>query len=98
MLSNLISNAQQHGRGVQVQLDGSEVHVLDQGEGIPDEYKEQVFQPFFRLDSSRSSVTGGSGLGLAIVLQLCQAHGWRVRIEDPPGGGTDVVVSLAPAR
>ena len=58
--------------------------------------KEQVFQPFFRLDSSRSSVTGGSGLGLAIVMQLCQAHGWRVRIEDPPGGGTDVVVSLDP--
>lgn len=96
VLTNLISNAQQHGEGVSVQLDGSEVHVLDQGAGIPDEYKEQVFQPFFRLDSSRSSVTGGSGLGLAIVMQLCQAHGWRVRIEDPPGGGTDVVVSLAP--
>ena len=49
----------------------------------------------YRLDSSRSIATGGSGLGLAIVLQLCQAHGWRVRIEDPPGGGTDVIVSLA---
>ncbi|TNF87141.1 MAG: HAMP domain-containing protein [Gammaproteobacteria bacterium] len=96
VLTNLISNAQQHGEGVSVQLDGSEVHVLDKGCGIPDEYKEQVFQPFFRLDSSRSSVTGGSGLGLAIVMQLCHAHGWRVRIEDPPGGGTDVVVSLAP--
>ena len=96
VLSNLISNAEQHGEGVSVQLDGSEIHVLDRGAGIPDEYKEQVFQPFFRLDSSRSSVTGGSGLGLAIVMQLCQAHGWRVRIEDPPGGGTDVVVSLAP--
>jgi two-component system osmolarity sensor histidine kinase EnvZ len=97
VLTNLISNAQQHGDGVQVQLDGTNVHVIDHGGGIPDEYKEQVFQPFFRLDSSRSSVTGGSGLGLAIVMQLCQAHGWRVRIEDPPGGGTDVVVSLAPA-
>ncbi len=96
VLSNLISNAQQHGEGVSVRLDGTEVHVVDHGAGIPDEFKEQVFQPFFRLDSSRSSVTGGSGLGLAIVMQLCQAHGWRVRIEDPPGGGTDVVVSLAP--
>ncbi len=96
VLNNLISNAQQHGEGVSVRLDGSEIHVLDHGAGIPDEYKEQVFQPFFRLDSSRSSVTGGSGLGLAIVMQLCQAHGWRVRIEDPPGGGTDVVVSLTP--
>lgn len=96
VLSNLISNAQQHGEGVSVRLDGTEIHVLDKGAGIPDEYKEQVFQPFFRLDSSRSSVTGGSGLGLAIVMQLCQAHGWRVRIEDPPGGGTDVIVSLQP--
>jgi two-component system osmolarity sensor histidine kinase EnvZ len=97
VLTNLISNAQQHGDGVAVRLEGTDVHVIDHGPGIPDEHKEQVFQPFFRLDSSRSSVTGGSGLGLAIVLQLCQAHGWRVRIEDPPGGGTDVVVSLAPA-
>lgn len=97
VLTNLISNAQQHGSGVHVRLEGTEVHVIDHGDGIPDEYKEQVFQPFFRLDSSRSVVTGGSGLGLAIVMQLCQAHGWRVRIEDPPGGGTDVVVSLAPA-
>lgn len=95
VLTNLISNAQQHGEGVRVRLEGNEVHVLDQGAGIPDEYKEQVFQPFFRLDSSRSSVTGGSGLGLAIVLQLCQAHGWRVRIEDPAEGGTDVIVTLA---
>ncbi len=96
VLSNLISNAQQHGEGVSVRLDGSEIHVLDHGAGIPDEYKEQVFQPFFRLDSSRSSVTGGSGLGLAIVMQLCQAHGWRVSIQDPAGGGTDVIVSLDP--
>ncbi len=95
VLTNLISNAQQHGDGVRVRLEGTDVHVVDSGPGIPDEYKEQVFQPFFRLDTSRSSVTGGSGLGLAIVLQLCQAHGWRVRVEDPPGGGTDVIVSLA---
>ena len=94
VLTNLISNAQQHGDQVRVRLAGTEIHVTDSGPGIPDEFKEQVFQPFFRLDSSRSSVTGGSGLGLAIVKQLCLAHGWRVRIEDPPGGGTDVIVSL----
>jgi two-component system osmolarity sensor histidine kinase EnvZ len=95
VLTNLISNAQQHGDGVRVRLDGTDIHVVDSGPGIPDEFKERVFQPFFRLDSSRSSVTGGSGLGLAIVQQLCQAHGWRVRIEDPPDNGTDVIVSLA---
>jgi two-component system osmolarity sensor histidine kinase EnvZ len=94
VLQNLISNAEQHGDSVRVELRGREVHVIDSGPGIPDEYKLKVFQPFFRLDRSRSVATGGSGLGLAIVQQLCQAHGWRVRIEDAPGGGTDVVLSL----
>lgn len=97
VLTNLISNADQHGGSVRVWLDGRDIHVIDSGPGIPDEFKEQVFQPFFRLDNSRSSVTGGSGLGLAIVQQLCQAHGWRVRIEDSVGQGTDVVVSLPSA-
>ena len=92
VLTNLISNAQQHADRVRVRVDGADIHVTDSGPGIPDEFKVQVFQPFFRLDSSRSSVTGGSGLGLAIVMQLCQAHGWRVRIEDSPGTGADVVV------
>lgn len=96
VLLNLVGNAQQHGGAVRVTLEGTDIHVIDDGPGIPDEFKDQVFQPFFRLDSSRSSVTGGSGLGLAIVQQLCQAQGWRVRIVDGPGGGTDVIVSLQP--
>ncbi len=95
VLLNLISNAEQHGEAVRVQVADREVHVIDSGPGIPDEYKEQVFQPFFRLDRSRSVATGGSGLGLAIVMQLCQAHGWRVRVEDVRSGGTDVVLTLA---
>ena len=94
VLVNLVSNAQQHGEQVRVELRGTDVHVMDSGPGIPEEYREQVFQPFFRLDRSRSVVTGGSGLGLAIVQQLCQAHGWRVAIHDGPDGGTDVCVSL----
>lgn len=94
VLSNLIGNAELHGSDVRIRLEGRDIHVMDSGPGIPDEFKEQVFQPFFRMDSSRSVTTGGSGLGLAIVLQLCQAHGWRVRIVDTPQGGTDVVVSV----
>jgi len=91
---NLINNAQQHGDSVRVSIRGREVHVIDSGPGIPDDYKERVFQPFFRLDSSRSVATGGSGLGLAIVQQLCQAQGWRARIEDAQGGGAEVILSL----
>lgn len=94
VLLNLINNAEQHGDAVRVTMRGREVHIIDSGPGIPDDYKEQVFQPFFRLDSSRSVATGGSGLGLAIVQQLCQAQGWRVRIDDAEGGGTDVILSL----
>jgi len=71
-----------------------EIHVSDGGPGIPTEYREQVFQPFFRLDRSRSQATGGSGLGLAIVHQLCQAHGWRIEVRDCVGGGADLVLSL----
>ena len=96
VLSNLISNAQQHGNHVQIFLDNSNIRVVDDGPGIAEEYREKVFQPFFRLDTSRSRATGGSGLGLAIVQQLCQAHGWRVTIDGGQNGGTEVVVELDP--
>ncbi len=92
VLVNLIVNAQQHGEGVRVMVADREIHVVDIGPGIPREFREKVFQPFFRLDRSRSTATGGSGLGLAIVQQLCQVHGWRVNILEGPSGGTDVRV------
>ncbi len=94
VIVNLVSNGLQHGDDVRVRLHGRQIHVIDSGPGIPESERDQVFQPFFRLDSSRSFATGGSGLGLAIVQQLCQAHGWRVAIQSAPDGGTDVVVTL----
>lgn len=94
ILVNLVNNGLQHGDDVRVVLRGREIHVMDSGSGIPEGAREEVFQPFFRLDHSRNVSTGGSGLGLAIVQQLCQAQGWRVRIQEVPGGGADVVVSL----
>ena len=86
VLINLISNGFKHGTNVKVRLRADKLYVIDDGPGIPDEFREKVFQPFFRLDESRSSLTGGSGLGLAIVQQLCQAHGWRIGIEDGEAG------------
>ena len=94
VLTNLISNARRYGKDVRVRLQGREIHVLDSGPGIPMEHREAVFQPFFRLDSSRSAATGGSGLGLAIVHQLCQTHGWRITIGTARGGGTDVCLAI----
>ncbi|MEQ8858568.1 MAG: ATP-binding protein [Pseudomonadales bacterium] len=94
VLVNLVNNGMQHGDNVRVVLRGRDIHVMDSGPGIPEQAREQVFQPFYRLDSSRNVNTGGSGLGLAIVHQLCQAQGWRVKIQEAPEGGADVVVSL----
>ena len=94
VLTNLLTNARQHGGDVRVRVQGREIHVLDSGPGIPPEHREAVFQPFFRLDSSRSAATGGSGLGLAIVRQLCQTHGWRIEIGSGPDGGTDVCLAV----
>ena len=101
VLANLVANALQHAGNVRVVvMAGSRVavHVIDHGPGIPREERERVFQPFYRLDSSRSPETGGSGLGLAITQQLCQAHGWRVSLLDAPGGGTDACVSFPSSR
>jgi two-component system osmolarity sensor histidine kinase EnvZ len=98
VLTNLISNAQQHAEGacvvVEVNMDIT-VHVVDRGPGIPKKDREKVLQPFYRLERSRSQRTGGSGLGLAIVSSLCQAHGWRVKIDASEAGGTDAWVSIA---
>lgn len=97
VLLNLVSNGIRHGGDVEVALTPNAVYVEDNGPGIPREYRDKVFQPFFRLDTSRSASTGGSGLGLAIVAQLCQAHGWEVTIDDPPGGGTRMCFRYADA-
>lgn len=94
ILSNLVDNAIRYGNGQPVDIeydvgDGMvEIRVLDRGPGIPEAEREAVFQPFRRLDPSRSSRTGGSGLGLAIVRQIAQANDWSVTLDARPGGGT----------
>jgi len=94
VIANVVGNGLQHAEAVRVHIDGRQIHVIDSGPGIPPDAREAVFQPFFRLDSSRNVSTGGSGLGLAIVRQLCQAQGWQIAIQDAPGGGTDFVIAL----
>jgi len=98
VLQNLIANARAHGHSVpHVRVDAGRdvvIHVIDRGPGIPATSRDAVFQPFHRLEKSRSAATGGSGLGLAIVQQLCQTHGWHIAIQDAVPQGTDVVVTL----
>lgn len=103
IVSNLLENAIRYGNGKPIDIDcrcdrGSlTLRILDQGPGIPAEQREAVFQPFFRLEKSRSSVTGGSGLGLAIVRQLANTNGWTVNLQARPGGGTcaELVIPIA---
>lgn len=96
VLENLIDNALRYGGGLAVEVCCAHtdteicIQVLDRGAGIPAEESEAVFQPFYRMEHSRSRSTGGSGLGLAIVQHLCDANGWRVQLSSRSGGGTEV--------
>ena len=62
--------------------------VVDTGSGIPGELRERVFEPFFRVDKSRSRELGGVGLGLALVHEIVKAHDGSISIKDNPSGGT----------
>ena len=89
---NLLVNAQRHAKTrVEVTIsekpDGFVVDVHDDGEGIPDEDKTHIFQPFTRVDSSRNRRSGGYGLGLAIVHQIMLWHEGEISVHDSPLGG-----------
>ena len=62
--------------------------VADTGNGIPKDLRERVFEPFFRLDKSRSRELGGVGLGLALVHEIVRVHDGTIQVKDNPAGGT----------
>ena len=90
-LTNLIGNAQRHARSIWIaaapQDDGVEVTIDDDGPGIPPDKREDVFRPFFRLDTSRNPETGGIGLGLTIARDVVRGHGGDLALLDSPHGG-----------
>ena len=100
ILCNLLDNALRYGGGSPITLDcrctqaGSVITVSDLGPGIPESEREEVFQPFYRLEPSRNQDTGGSGLGLAIVRQLARAYGWEVTLQSNLPRGTRATVTL----
>lgn len=99
IVTNLVDNAILYGGGkpVEVRLVCATqicIEVLDRGPGIPDDKKELVFRPFFRLESSRNAATGGSGLGLAIAMEIARANSWALVLEDRQGGGTVARLSI----
>jgi len=68
--------------------------VRDDGPGIPEAELERVFEPFYRLESSRNRDTGGTGLGLSIARDVVQAHGGSLVLANLPVHGLEAVVTL----
>lgn len=79
-----ISIAQEDGKTV--------LRVADTGRGIPEQYRESIFQPFFRVEQSRSRKYGGVGLGLSLVWEIAALHGGEVTAEQNAAGGTTMTV------
>jgi signal transduction histidine kinase len=96
---NLLENARRYaGEGVEVQVarradGGVDVAVADRGPGVPEAWRERIFEPFFRLPG-HAEREGGVGLGLALVRQIAERHGGRARCEAHEGGGSRFVISL----
>jgi len=102
-LRNLIENAVNYGEQAEVTLATTDteavVTIVDQGPGILEADRERVFEPFYRLEHSRSRETGGAGLGLAIARTLIRGMGGDIRLDAGPGGqGLQVSVTLPKTR
>ena len=75
---------------VKKQADSTVVRILDHGIGIPPDELPFIFEPFYRVDKSRSKRTGGYGLGLSLCKTIMEAHGGRIEVDSKPGEGTCV--------
>ena len=101
LVFNLVENALRYSRaGTAVSVSVCEepncvlLRARDRGTGIPEQYKESVFQPFFRVDKSRSREYGGVGLGLSLVWEIAALHGGTVEVEESTNEGTVMLVTL----
>ncbi len=110
LVRNLLENAGRYGTicqdatqggGIELSLQDLGQQVLmavgDHGPGVPLEYRERIFEPFFRLPGASERV-GGVGLGLSLVKSIAERHGGRVRCADRPGGGASFEVSLPQSK
>ena len=101
LLFNLTENAIRYNRPdgiVRITVTEEEkrliIRVSDTGCGVPEQYRESIFQPFFRVDKSRSRENGGVGLGLSLVWEIVTLHGGEVRVEKSSEKGTTIAVRL----
>lgn len=97
-ITNLLDNAFKYGGRARVHVeDGPErlrLRIADDGPGIPEQELDRVFEPFYRVEHSRSRATGGAGLGLSIARSLARAHGGDVVLRNLAGGGLEAGLTL----
>ena len=101
MLFNLTENAIKYDRpggAVRISISQEEkrllIRIMDTGCGIPKEYRQSIFQPFFRVDKSRSREYGGAGLGLSLAWEIANLHGGSVWVEKSTEEGTTIAVEV----
>ncbi|WP_421621426.1 ATP-binding protein [Alkalilimnicola ehrlichii] len=100
-LGNLLDNAVRYGERAQVRVSadgtGVRVSIRDRGPGIPEADLERIFDPYYRLEASRSAATGGTGLGLGIARNIARAHGGELALRNT-GAGLEAVITLPSAN
>ena len=94
----MIANGLRYGSHCNVRLYSNALAITvmidDNGPGIPEDRRADVFRPFFRIDQSRNKATGGAGLGLTIARDVALSHGGSLEIADSPMGGARLVFSF----
>jgi signal transduction histidine kinase len=99
-VNNLVSNALKYGGNAELSITGENgliaVRVEDNGPGIPEEFLEQVFEPYFRLENSRNRAYGGTGLGLSIAGNMAMLNDGELTLRNKPGGGLSARLTLQP--
>jgi signal transduction histidine kinase len=97
-LANLLENAVKYGKSARALVDDSvarlEIRIQDEGPGLPQAELKKVFEPFYRVESSRNRETGGTGLGLTIARSVAEAHGGRLTLQNLAGGGLEARLTL----
>jgi signal transduction histidine kinase len=95
-LVNLIDNAVKYGQRAHVTVEreagASRVRIRDEGPGIPPDQLAQVFEPFYRLETSRNRSSGGTGLGLTIARNIAEQHGASLSLANHPSGGLEATL------
>lgn len=97
-LANLLENAVKYGKSARVIVDDGDdrldIRIQDEGPGLPPSELEKVFEPFYRVEGSRSRETGGTGLGLTIAKSIAEGHGGRLVLQNRAEGGLEARLTL----